>query len=66
MTKAQRLDMLRDVIQNMAERNSAEEIAAFLNAQIGGDDIEIAKAYAHTNKPYNARSQFNPKVHVSE
>lgn len=46
MTKRQRLTMLRDVVQNMAERNNAEEIAAFLNAQCGGDDRDIATAYA--------------------
>jgi len=46
MSHKQRLEMLRDVIQNMAERNSAEEIAAFLNAQLGGDDIEVANAYS--------------------
>jgi hypothetical protein len=30
MTKSQRLEMLRDVVQNMAERGDAEEIADFV------------------------------------
>jgi len=46
MTPKQRLSMLRDVIQNMAERGDAEEIARFMSAQCGGDDVEIAKAYS--------------------
>ena len=46
MSAKQRLTMLRDVIQNMAERGDAEEIAAFLTAQLGGDDLTVAQAYA--------------------
>lgn len=48
MTSAQKSTLLRDVIQNMAERNDNEEIAKFLVAQLGGDAEEVAYNYARS------------------
>jgi hypothetical protein len=46
MTAKQKREMLRDVIQNMAERNDNEEIAKFIINQLGGDAVEVAYSYA--------------------
>lgn len=45
MTRAQKMTMLRDVIQNMAERNDCEEIAKFLDRQLGGDCLDVVHSY---------------------
>jgi hypothetical protein len=45
MTKRQRLELLRDVVQNMAERGDPEEIADFVLAQTGGDAVSICSDY---------------------
>lgn len=51
MSPAQRKQMLRDIIQNMIERNDGEEIARFVSAQLDGDAIEVASAYAQISNP---------------
>ena len=40
------LSMLNNVIQNMHERDDADEIARFLIDQLGGDADEVVKSYA--------------------
>jgi hypothetical protein len=46
MSPVQVRRMLRDVIDNMTERNSDEEIARFVVAQLDGDALEVITAYA--------------------
>lgn len=46
MTRAQKLEMMRDVIQNMVDRANNEEMAKFLDEQLGGDAEQVAYSYA--------------------
>jgi hypothetical protein len=48
MSPAQKLKMLRDVIQNMVERADNEEMAKFLDAQLGGDAEQVCYSYAQS------------------
>lgn len=51
MTADQRRKMLRDILQNMIERNDCEEIAWFVSAQVDGDAVFVASAYAEIPNP---------------
>jgi hypothetical protein len=46
MSPVQVRRMLRDVIDNMTERNSDEEIAKFVLQQLDGDALDVVSAYA--------------------
>jgi hypothetical protein len=46
MNLTQRRTLLREVIDNMAERNDPEEMATFLSRQLGSDDLEVTRAHA--------------------
>ena len=46
MPRKTRREMLNNVIQNMHERDDADEIARFLIDQLGGDADEVVKSYA--------------------
>jgi hypothetical protein len=46
MSPAQVRVMLRDIIDNMTERNSDEEIAKFVVNQLDGDALDVVTAYA--------------------
>jgi hypothetical protein len=45
MDRRQRLELLRDVVQNMVERGDAEEMADFVLAQAGRDAVSICSDY---------------------
>ena len=46
MTQKQKSELLKDIIQNMAERNSNEEIAKFIVNQLDGDAEQVTYSYA--------------------
>jgi hypothetical protein len=45
MDKRQRLELLREVVDNMAERGDAEEMADFVLAQLGGDAVQVCSEW---------------------
>ncbi len=49
LTKQQRKLLLHDIIQNMAERNDAEEIASFVLRQLDGDAPEVVASYGNAS-----------------
>jgi hypothetical protein len=45
LSLSQLREMLRDVIQNMIQRHDVEEIARFVSAQLGGEDLNVVRSY---------------------
>jgi hypothetical protein len=45
MSKSSKLELLRDLVQNMVERADPEEIADFILAQLGGDAVKVTSSY---------------------
>jgi hypothetical protein len=59
MTPKQRRQMLHDVIDNMHERDDADEIVKFLISQLNGDAEYVITSYAYPNNGMGERLRRN-------